>query len=113
MDVVTEERVSRGDIFLVSLNPTRGSEIRKTRPCVVVSPDELNAHLRTFIVAPLTTGGHPYPFRVRCRFENKDGQVVADQLRAVDQDRLVKQLGRLPESTLNELLRVLQAMFAV
>ena len=113
MDVVKEERVSRGDIFLVSLNPTRGSGIRKTRPCVVVSPDELNAHLRTFIVAPLTTGGHPYPFRVRCRFENKDGHVVADQLRAVDRDHLVKQLGRLPETTLNELLRVLEAMFAV
>ena len=110
---MTEERVSRGDIFLVSLNPTRGSEIRKTRLCVVVSPDELNGHLRTFIVAPLTTGGHPYPPRVRCRFENKDGHVVADQLRAVDRDRLVKRLGMLPESTLNELLRVLQAMFAV
>ena len=112
MDLVTEERVSRGDIFLVSLNPTRGSGIRKTRPCVVVSPDELNTHLRTFIVAPLTTKGHPYPFRVRCRFENKDGHVVPDQLRAVDRDHLVKQLGRLPETTLNELLRVLQAMFA-
>ena len=61
--MVTEECVSRGDIFLVALNPTRGSEIRKTRPCVIVSPDELNTHLRTFIVAPLTTGGHPYPFR--------------------------------------------------
>ena len=78
-----------------------------------MSPDELNAHLRTFIVAPLTTGGHPYPFRVRCRFENKNGHVVADQLRAVDRDRLVKRLGMLPEATLNELLRVLQAMFAV
>ena len=111
--MVTEERVSRGDIVLVSLNPTRGSEIRTTRPCVVVSPDELNAHLRTFIVAPLTTGGHPYPFRVRCRFENKNGHVVADQLRAVDRDRLVKRLGMLPEAALNELLRVLQAMFAV
>ena len=111
--MVKEERVSRGDIFLVSLNPTRGSGIRKTRPCVVVSPDELNTHLRTFIVAPLTTKGHPYPFRVRCRFENKDGHVVADQLRAVDRDHLVKQLGRLPETTLNELLRVLEAMFAV
>ena len=111
--MVTEEHVSRGDIFLVALNPTRGSEIRKTRPCVVVSPDELNAHLRTFIVAPLTTGGHPYPFRVRCRFEGKDGYVVADQLTAVDRDRLVKRLGSLPETTVNELLGVLQAMFAV
>ena len=113
MDLVTEEHVSRGDIFLVTLNPTRGSEIRKTRPCVIVSPDELNSHLRTFLVAPLTTGGHPYPFRVRCTFDGKDGHVVADQLRAVDRERLVKQLGRLPETTLNELLGVLQAMFAV
>ena len=110
---MTEELVSRGDIFLVALNPTRGSEIRKMRPCVVVSPDELNAHLRTFIVAPLTTGGHPYPFRVLCRFDGKDGHVVADQLRAVDRDRLVKRLGRLSETPLNELLGVLQAMFAV
>jgi mRNA interferase MazF len=111
--LVTEEHVSRGDIFLVALNPTRGSEIRKTRPCVIVSPDELNSHLRTFIVAPLTTGGHPYPFRVRCTFDGKDGHVVADQLRAVDIERLVKQLGSLSEATLNELLGVLQAMFAV
>jgi mRNA interferase MazF len=111
--LVTEEHVSRGDIFLVTLNPTRGSEIRKTRPCVIVSPDELNSHLRTFIVAPLTTGVHPYPFRVRCTFDGKDGHVVADQLRAVDMERLVKHLGRLSDTTLNELLGVLQAMFAV
>ncbi len=111
--MVSEKLVSRGDIFLVSFNPTRGSEIRETRPCVVVSPDELNAHLRAFIVAPLTTGGHPYPFRVHCRFNGKDGHVVVDQLRAVDQDRLVKRLGNLSETTLNELLVVLQAMFAV
>ena len=111
--MVTDEHVSRGDIFLVALNPTRGSEIRKTKPCVVVSPDELNAHLCTFIIAPLTTGGHPYPFRVPCRFDGKVGHVVADQLRAVDRDRLVKRLGSLSETTLNELLGVLQAMFAV
>jgi mRNA interferase MazF len=111
--MVTDEAVSRGDIYLVSLNPTRGSEIRKTRPCVVVSPDELNAHLRTFIVAPLTTGGHLYPFRVRCHFEDKDGHVVIDQLRAVDRDRLIKRLGVLADDTLVEVLSVLQAMFAV
>ncbi|MFZ4565721.1 MAG: type II toxin-antitoxin system PemK/MazF family toxin [Prochlorococcaceae cyanobacterium] len=111
--MVTQECVSRGGIYLVVLNPTSGSEIRKTRPCVVVSPDELNAHLRTFIVAPLTTGGHPYPFRVRCSFDGKDGHVVADQLRAVDRERLVRRLGSLSETTLNELLAVLQAMFAV
>ena len=111
--MVTQECVSRGDIYLVALNPTRGSEIRKTWPCVVVSPDELNAHLRTFIVALLSTGGHPYPFRVRCSFDGKDGHVVADQLRAVDRERLVRRLGSLSETTLNELLAVLQAMFAV
>lgn len=111
--MVTDDAVSRGDIYLVSLNPTRGSEIRKTRPCVVVSPDELNAHLRTFIVAPLTTGGHRYPFRVRCHFEDKDGHVVIDQLRAVDRDRLIKRLGVLADDTLVEVLSILQAMFAV
>jgi mRNA interferase MazF len=116
--MVSEVVVSRGDIFLVVLNPTRGSEIRKTRPCVVVSPDELNAHLRTFIVAPLrlgmqTSGGHAVPFRVPCRFDGRDGHVVPDQLRTVDCDRLLKRLGRLPDSTLMDLLGVLQAMFAV
>lgn len=111
--MVIEEPVSRGDIFLVALNPTRGSEIRKTRPCVVISPDELNVHLGTYIVAPLTTGGHPYPFRVRCKFDGKDGHVVADQLRAVDMGRLVKRLGSLPDTKINELLGVLQTIFAV
>jgi mRNA interferase MazF len=111
--LVIEESVSRGDVYLVSLNPTRGSEIRKTRPCVVVSPDELNAHLRTLIVAPLITGGYPYPFRVSCQFDDKDGHVVADQLRAVNRDRLIKRLGVLDEDTLVELLSILQAMFAL
>jgi mRNA interferase MazF len=111
--MLTDDHVSRGDIFLGAFNPTRGSEISNTRPCVVVSPDKLNAHLRTFIVTPLTTGGHPYPFRVCCRFEGKDGHVVADQLTAVDRDRLVKRLESLSETTLNELLGVLQAMFTV
>jgi len=111
--MVIEEAVSRGDIYLVSLNPTRGSEIRKTRPCVVVSPDELNAHLRTLIVAPLTMGGCPYPFRVSCQFDEKDGHVVADQLRAVNRDRLIRKLGVLDEDTLVELLSILQAMFAL
>ncbi len=102
---MTDEAVSRGDIYLVSLNPTRGSEIRKTRPCVVVSPDELNAHLSTFIVAPLTTAWHPYPFRVSCRFEDNDGYVVVDRLKAVDGDRLIKRLGVLSDDTLAEVLR--------
>ena len=76
--------VNRFEVYLVSLDPTVGTEIRKTRPCVVVSPDDLNAHMGTFIVAPLTTGSHQYPFRIGCRFAGKDGHVVLDQLRTVD-----------------------------
>ena len=102
----------RGDVFLVVLDPTRGREIRKTRPCVVVSPDELNAHMGTFIVAPLTTGSHPYPFRVPCRFRGKDGNVVLDQLRTVDRSRLAENLGKLGDAALNASLDVLQSMFA-
>jgi len=109
--VVTTEVVRRGDVFLVSLNPARGGEIRKTRPCVVVSPDELNAHLRTFIVAPLTTGGHSYPFRVPCRFEGRAGYVVIDQIRTVDRERLVRRLGKLSPPTLGRVLTILQEMF--
>jgi mRNA interferase MazF len=101
----------RGDVYLVQRNPTRGSEIRKTRPCVVVSPDELNAHLGTFIVAPLTTGGHAYPFRIACRFAAKDGHVVLDQIRTVDHERLTKRLGSLSEPTLRKVLGVLHQMF--
>lgn len=84
---------------------------QKTRPCVVVSPDEINAHLRTVIVAPLTTGGQPYPFRVACRFENKKGQVVLDQLRTVDRERLIRNLGRLSPPTLERVLALLREMF--
>ena len=102
----------RGDVFLVSLDPTRGGESRKTRPCVVVSPDELNAHLQTFIVAPLTTGSHPYPFRVPCRFEGRAGYIVLDQIRTVDRERLVRKLGKLTPSTLRRTLAILQDMFA-
>ncbi len=110
MEIVGE--VSRGEVYLVDLNPTRGGEIRKTRPCAVVSPDELNSHLRTFIVAPLTTGGHPYPFRIPCRFGGKSGHVVLVQIRVVDRDRMVRLLGRLSPATLSRALAVLQEMFA-
>ena len=103
----------RGDVHLVRLDPTPGSEIRKTRPCLVVSPDELNEHLRTFIVAPLTTGGHRYPFRVACRFAGKAGHVVLDQIRTVDRERMIRKLGRVAPSTLEQALSVLQEMFAV
>jgi mRNA interferase MazF len=102
----------RGDVHLVALDPTVGREIRKTRPCVVVSPDELNAHLATVIVAPLTTGGRPYPFRVACRFQGRAGSVVLDQLRTVDTARLVRRLGRLSPSTVESALGVLREMFA-
>ena len=107
------EDVYRGDVYLVSLNPARGGEIQKIRPCVIVSPDELNAYLRTFIVAPLTTGSHTYPFRVPCRFEGRAGYVVLDQIRAVDQGRLVRRLGKLSSSTLRQALAILQEMFAL
>lgn len=110
--MVSGEEVRRGEVYLVDLKPTRGGEIRKSRPCVVVSPDELNANLRTFIIAPLTTGGHPYPFRIPCRFGGKAGHVILDQIRTVDQERLVRRLGRLSPSTLTDALSVLQEMFA-
>ena len=104
--------VKRGDVYLIDLSPTRGREIRKTRPCVVVSPDELNAHLQTYIVAPLSTGGHRYPFRVPCRFGGKAGHVILDQIRTVDRERLVRRRGKLTATTLQKVLGVLQQMFA-
>ncbi len=104
--------VKRGDVYLIGLSPTRGREIRKTRPCVVVSPDELNAHLQTYIVAPLSTGGHRYPFRVPCRFGGKAGHVILDQIRTVDRERLVRRRGQLTAVTLQKILSVLQQMFA-
>jgi mRNA interferase MazF len=105
-------RPQRGEVYLIALDPTRGREIRKTRPCVVISPDELNEHLQTLLVAPLTTGGHPYPFRISCRFQRKKGYVVLDQVRAIDVGRLVRRLGRLSPATLTVVLRRLQEMFA-
>ncbi len=111
--MVTADMVRRGDVFLVNLDPTRGSEIQKTRPCAVVSPDELNAYLRTFIVAPLTTGTHSYPFRVPCRLEGREGYIVLDQIRTVDRERLVRKLGKLSSSTLEQALTILQEMFAL
>jgi len=101
----------RGEVHLISLDPARGSEIRKTRPCLIVSPDELNDHLGTFIVAPMTTGGHPYPFRVACRFKKREGYVVLDQLRTVDGSRVVRRLGRLRAATLETVLAALREMF--
>lgn len=104
--------VQRSDVWLVNLDPTVGSEIRKTRPALVVSPDEMNAHINTVIIAPMTTKGRDYPTRVPCVFQGKSGQVVLDQVRTVDKQRLAKKLGRLDEQTANAVLDILEEMFA-
>ena len=112
MEVAVEHTgPTRGDVYLIELDPTRGSEIRKTKPCLVISPNELNQHLRTAIVAPMTTGGQAYPWRVRCRFRERAGFVAIDQLRTVDSARLVKRLGRVSPGTLTAVLAILQEMF--
>jgi mRNA interferase MazF len=111
--VVTAARPpNRFDVFLVGLDPTIGSEIRKTRPCVVVSPDELNGSLRTVIVAPMTTAGHAYPWRVPVAFAGRNGQVALDQLRTVDRERLARRLGALEPSAARKVLDTLAQMFA-
>ena len=110
--VAERTAVRRGDVFLIALDPTVGREIKKTRPCVVLSPDELNGHLSTVLVAPMTTGGHPYPFRVDCRFQKRDGFVVLDQVRAVDAHRLVRKLGRLSPRATTSSLGILREMFS-
>src|SRR5436309_1157274 len=99
--------VSRFDVVLVSLDPTLGSEIRKTRPCVIVSPDELNAALRTLIVAPLTTHGHVYPWRAQTRFAGTAGRIALDQLRTIDRQRVIRALGALDAPTRRRLLAAL------
>ncbi|MBE3044243.1 type II toxin-antitoxin system PemK/MazF family toxin [Candidatus Bathyarchaeota archaeon] len=109
---VARPMFARGEVHLVGLDPTKGSEIRKTRPCLIVSPDELNRHLRTVIVAPMTTGGQAYPWRVPCRFQNRSGFVALDQLRTVDTERLVRRLGRLSPAAVSQVQRILQEMFA-
>ena len=104
--------VKRFEVHLVNLDPTIGSEIKKTRPCVVVSPDEMNRHISTVIVAPMTTKGKAYPTRIKCKFEGKTGQVVLDQLRTVDKRRLVKRLGLIDKKTRQEIVEKLAEMFA-
>lgn len=103
---------TRGDVHLIRLDPTLGSEIQKTRPCLIISPDELNQYLRTVIVAPMTTGGRAYPWRVPCRFQRRSGFVALDQVRTVDAERLLRPLGRLAPQTVATVLRRLQEMFA-
>jgi len=104
--------VKRFDVYLVNLDPTLGSEIRKTRPCLIISPNEMNRHIATVIVAPMTTKGRDYPTRVSCRFQGKDGQVVLDQWRTVDKARLVRRLGRISKSTQEAVLTTLAELFA-
>ncbi len=103
--------VSRFDVFLVCLDPTLGHEIKKTRPCVIISPDEMNRHIGTVIVAPMTSRGRAYPTRVNCTFQKVTGQVVLDQIRTVDKIRLVKRLGSLSPAVADQMLAVLNEMF--
>ncbi len=105
-------QVHRFDVYMVNLDPTLGSEIQKTRPGLVISPDEMNSHIVTVIVAPMTTGGKLYPTRVQCRFDGKDARVVLDQIRTLDKSRLVRKMGRIDEATQAEVLRLLAEMFA-
>jgi mRNA interferase MazF len=103
--------INRFDVYLVTLDPTQGYEIRKTRPCTVISPDEMNHNIGTVIIAPMTTKGRSYPTRIDCSFQGKLGQVVLDQIRTVDKSRLVKRLGKLSTGTSGRILEVLTEMF--
>ena len=105
--------VKRFDVFLINLDPTIGKEITKTRPCLVISPDEMNAHIATVLIAPMTTRQRSYPTRVNCSFQFKDGQIVLDQIRAVDKERLVKKLGEIAAPQQTETIEILQEMFAL
>ena len=105
--------VSRFDVVLINLDPTIGSEIMKTRPCMVISPDEMNRHLNTVIVAPMTTAGKDYPTRVPCTFRKKKGRIVLDQLRTIDKARIIKKLGDIDDVTSEKTISTLQRMFAI
>jgi mRNA interferase MazF len=104
--------VNRFDVFLINLDPTVGSEIQKTRPCLIISPDEMNRHIRTVIIAPLTTAGKNYPTRVPCEFQRKKGQIVLDQIRTIDKSRLIKKIGTIDPQVQAEVISTLQSMFA-
>ncbi len=105
--------VKRFEIWLVTLDPVKGSEIQKTRPCLVISPDEINTWLRTVIIAPMTTAGRSYPSRVKIRFQGKDGQIALDQLRTIDKSRLVKKLGKTTAKTSQAVSQTLVEMFGI
>lgn len=103
--------IKRFDVWLVQLDPTQGSEIRKTRPCTIISPDEMSP-LQTAIVAPMTSKGFTFPTRIKCNFQGKNGLVVLDQIRSVDKERLVKKLGVISKNTQIHIIDCLQEMFA-
>ena len=104
--------VNRFDVYLINLDPTVGSGIKKVRLCLIISPDEMNRHIRTVIVAPMTTAGKDYPTRISCTFKKKKGQIVLDQIRTIDKSRLIKRLGTIDSNTQLEVIEVLQRLFA-
>jgi len=104
--------VNRFDVYLTNLDHTVGSEIQKTRPCLIISPDEMNRHIKTVIVAPMTSAGKDYPTRIACRFKGKDGLIVLDQIRTIDKTRLIKNLGAIDAETRLKVISVLQELFA-
>jgi len=105
--------VSQYDIYIVNLDPTRGSEIKKTRPCIIISPDEMNQHLRTVQIAPLTSNTRPYPWRVSIRFRRKNGMVALDQIRTVDKSRLIKKTGKATPRVIESIKAVIHEMLVV
>ena len=110
--MVARDNVQRFDVYLVSLDPSKGAEIKKTRPALIISPDEMNRHIRTVIIAPLTSTIKNYPTRVTITFDGKQGQVVLDQIRTIDKHRLIRKLGTLSSAASEEVLTILQEMFA-
>ncbi|MCF8067193.1 MAG: type II toxin-antitoxin system PemK/MazF family toxin [Desulfobacterales bacterium] len=104
--------INRFDVYLVNLDPTLGSEIKKTRPCLIISPDEMNRHIRTTIVAPMTSSHKDYPTRINCTFKRKKGQIVLDQIRTIDKIRLIKKLGSISPETQSDVISTLQRIFA-
>ena len=103
--------MKRFEVYLVNLDPTQGREIKKTRPATIISPNEMNDHISTVIIAPMTTKGRDYPTRISCTFQGKHGQIILDQIRTVDKSRLVKRIGRIDNSTAEKVLGILQDMF--
>ena len=104
--------VKRFDVYLINLDPTVGQEIKKTRPCLIISPDEMNKFLSTVIIAPMTTKGRNYPSRISCQFDGKEGQIILDQIRTIDKNRIIKKLGTIEKPTQKEVLATLSELFS-